>query len=584
MTKPPLPHSAPKSSGTGRIWNQVARVAALGVLTGLAGALLANAFVAAIGWLNEWLLISPRARMMAPEGIWLPLATIAVPTLGGLLVGYLHRWTREQRPHGPAEVIAAVQTRQGDLATRPALVSGISSLVSLGSGASVGQYGPLVHMGGSLGALLARLLRSDISVANIAIACGVAAAIATTFNAPIAGILFAHEVILRHYALRAFAPVALAAITGYVVANAVLAQPPLFQIESAKVEHIWEFGLFPILGVASALVAVAYMHAILGVARLARRLPMPAVGKPALAGMTLGLVALWVPEILGIGAQTLRFAFIEGAFASWELLLVLVLKLLATAWCLGMGFSGGVFSPALVIGSLFGALFGTVLGLLLGGGTSPIVVFAVCGMVAVTAPVIGAPLTTVVIVFELTSSYELTIAALASVALANLVASRIFGRSFFDRQLRDRELDLSQGRSKALLASRTIAELVSTRHVTADATVSVADARSAMHYRDATSCHLVDETGRYVGTLRVQRLLEARDDAPARDYCGDDEIVMMAGTTVWDAMNLLRDFAGDGVAVVDSHQRLLGTVFESELIRAYLDILEDMRQEEHATR
>ncbi len=584
MTRRSLPPTGPEPTGPGRFGIQVARVVALGVLTGLAAALLANAFVAAIGWLNEWLLISPRARMMASEGIWLPLATIAVPTLGGLLVGYLHRWIREQRPHGPAEVIAAVQTRQDDLPARPALISGVSSLVSLGSGASVGQYGPLVHMGGSLGALLARLLRSDVTVGNIAVACGVASAIATAFNAPIAGILFAHEVILRHFALRAFAPVALAAITGYVVANAVLAQPPLFQIESAAVRHIWEFGLFPILGVASALVAVAYMHAILGVGRMARRLPLPAVGRPALAGMGLGLVALWFPEILGIGAQTLRFAFIEGAFAQWELLLVLVLKLLATAWCLGMGFSGGVFSPALVIGSLFGALFGSVLGMLFGGGTSELVVFAVCGMVAVTAPVIGAPLTTVVIVFELTGSYELTIAALASVALANLVASRIFGRSLFDRQLRDRDLDLSRGRSKALLASRTIAGLVSTHHPTAPAAARVADARKAMQSGDATSCHLVDDTGRYVGTLRLQRILEAPDHALARGYCGRDEIVMNAETTVWDAMNLLRDFVGEGVAVVDARNRLLGTVFESDLIRDYLDTLEDMRREEHATR
>ncbi len=557
---------------------------ALGLLTGLAGALLANAFVAAIGWLNEWLLISPRARMMAPEGLWLPLATVAVPAFGGLLVGYLHRWIREQRPHGPAEVIAAVQIRHGHLPTRPALVTGVSSLVSLGSGASVGQYGPLVHMGGSLGALLARLLRSDVTVANIAIACGVAAAIATAFNAPIAGILFAHEVILRHYALRAFAPVALAAITGYVVANAVLTQPPLFQIEAAEVAHLWEFALFPVLGIASALVAVAYMHAILGVGRMAQRLPLPDVTKPALAGMGLGLVALWVPDILGVGAQTLRFAFIEGAYAHWELLLVLVLKLLATAWCLGMGFSGGVFSPALVIGSLFGALFGTLLGLLFGGDLSAIVVFAVCGMVAVTAPVIGAPLTTVVIVFELTGSYELTIAALASVALANLVASRIFGRSFFDRQLRDRDLDLSRGRSKALLAASTIAELVSTRHVTAAASASVGDARRAMQRADATYCHLVDADGKHAGTLRLQRLLDVAEGAPARDYRGHDEIVMTAETTVWDAMNLLRDFVGEGVAVVDPGNRLLGTVFESDLIRAYLDILDDMRQEEYATR
>ncbi|MCK5770550.1 chloride channel protein [Algiphilus sp.] len=563
---------------------RIAALVALGAVSGVLAAVAANAFVAVVGWLNELLLISPRSRVMETDARWVVAATLAVPIVGGLAVGLLHRAIGERRAHGPAEIIATVQTRSGHLPGRPALLSGLSALAALGSGASVGQYGPLVHMGGSLGSAMARLFRTGVTSDNFAVACGVAAAISTAFNAPIAGILFAHEVILRHFALRAFAPIAVASILGYVVAHAILPQPPLFQIDAAEIRHLWEFGPFLLLGVACALVAVGYMHAILGVARLARRLPLPVALRPALAGAGVGLMALWMPDILGIGSETLRFAFIDGAYGDLELLVVLLLKVAATALCLGMGFSGGVFSPALVIGSLFGAFFGTVMAALTGGATSALVVYAVCGMVAVTAPVIGAPLTTVVIVLELTGSYPLTIAALASVALANLVASRLFGRSFFDYQLRARGLDLSGGRSRALLASRSIADIVTPRFTAVPVDRTVAQARTIMQGAGVADASLLDDAGHYMGTLRLQDLLGAPDTEPAVRLQDPRHLIMTSDTRLWDAMQALRDFVGERVPVVDGNGRLVGTVVESDLIRAYLDLMGEMREEEHGTR
>lgn len=564
------------------VWLRVAGVLALGALAGILAALLANVFVAAVIWANDALLISPRSRMMAGGAAALTLATVLVPAAGGLIVGLLHRGIAEGRAHGPAEIIAAVQTRRGALPPRAGLRSALSAMVALGSGASVGQYGPLVHMGGSVGSAMARLFRTGVTADNIAIACGVAAAISTAFNAPIAGILFAHEVILRHFALRAFAPVAVASILGYVVANAVLPQPPLFQIAEAEIRHLWEFGSFLLLGVLAALVAMLYMRTILGVGQLAQRLRLPRVLQPAAAGAGLGLVALWVPDILGIGGETLRLAFIEDAFGRFELLLVMSLKLAATALCLGMGFSGGVFSPALVIGSLFGAFFGSCLGALTGGAASALVVYAICGMVAVAAPVIGAPLTAIVIVLELTGSYELTLAALAAVALANLLASRSFGRSFFDRQLRDRGLDLSGGRSRALLASRSIRDVMGNDYVAVAPDSSVAAARAAMASARSSDAYLVDREGRYRGTLLLQSLLGAPDAEAAADWCDEAHAVMTPDTSLWEAMQLLRDFVGESVPVIDPDGRLVGIVVESDLIRAYLDLLDAMREEEHA--
>lgn len=563
----------------------ITKMAGLGLVIGVISAIMANAFVAGVQWLNARLLVTFLDQVREDYSLAVIVAaTIGVPALGGLLVGILLHSLKDQRSHTPADIIAAVQTRRGQLPLRPATLSGLAALVSLGSGASVGQYGPLVHIGGSLGSACARLFRADVTLYNIAIACGVAAAISTVFNAPIAGILFAHEVILRHYALRAFAPVAVASVVGYLVASVILPQPPLFYIEAASVLHFWEYGLFLLLGIACAVLAVVYMQAILLFNRVAQSWALPNIFKPAFAGALVGLIALWVPEILGVGADTLRLIFVEGNFGAGQLLILLVLKLFATALCLGFGFAGGVFSPALLIGSLFGALFGTVLSMIFTDTItlSNLAVYAVCGMIAASAPVIGAPLTMVVIVFELTGNYELTIAALASVALANLFASQWFDRSLFDRQLRDRGLDLSGGRSKALLMSHSIQDLTSDRYVSLPEHVSVSEACRSMAQAGSADAYIIDPEGRYLGTVHLASLTGIDADSPASAFVLAEDCALQADTSLWTAMHVLRNFIGEGVPVIDEQQHIVGAVFESDLIRAYLDLIEDMRREEHA--
>lgn len=558
----------------------------LGALIGAVAALLAVGFVGAVLWLNDLLLISPRSRMMFEHGGLLMAATIAVPALGGLAVGWLHRLIPERRPHTPADVIAAVQTRHGRLPARAGGFTALSAMVSLGSGASVGQYGPLVHLGATLGSLGARLLHLGRSDDNITIACGVAAAIATAFNAPLAGIVFAHEVVLRHYALRAFAPVAAAALVGHVIATSVFARGALFHVADTAVPRPWEFVAFLVIGGLGALVAGAYMRSILAMGRLAARLPLRPELRPALAGALLGLTALWVPDILGIGQETLRFATIAGAYGSLELLVVLVLKLAATALCLGMGFSGGVFSPALVIGTLFGALCGTLVNALGGVSLDTFVFYAVCGMVAVTAPVIGAPLTSLLIVFELTGNYALTTAALASVTLASPIAAQLFGRSLFDIQLDGRGLDLSAGRGKAMLRNTSVMALMSRDGVVLSPQIHVAEAISALGRAGHGEAHLVDARGRYGGCVTLADLEAAREDGEGErpvEALSCKRPVLTAGTSLWEAMLYLQEVTGEAIAVVESEDEatFLGVVYEVSIARAFLEHGEALRREEH---
>lgn len=564
-------------------------VALLGAVVGGVASLLSLAFVEAVHWFNDVLLISPRSRVLFQAADWVVVLTIAVPAVGGLLVGLLHRLIPERRPHSPADVIAAVQTRRGRLPARAGFLSACSGLVSLGCGASVGQYGPLVHMGASFGSLLARFLRAGRSADNIAIAAGVAAVIATAFNAPLAGIVFAHEVVLRHYALMAFAPVAAAGIMGHVIAGAVLERDALFQVAATGVPRAWEFGVFLIIGALGAVVAGAYIYAILGVKRTAPRLGVPAPLRPALAGAALGVTALWVPDILGIGKETLRLATIDGAFSGPELLLVLVLKLLATALCIGMGFGGGVFSPALVVGTLFGALCGSVVGSITDAQGATLAVYAICGMVAVTAPVIGAPITSLLIVFELTGNYLLSTAALASIALANPIGGQLFGRSLFDIQVRDNGLDLSAGRSRAMLQDLPIAPHISTQCVILSPETSVAEAVTRMGRAGCSEGYVVDHERRYCGTVALPYLTAATEDGAAAHtvsaYIDPQRPLLSLGASIWDAMGELPDFAGEAIAVVEdpSSRRFVGVIDEATLTRVYMEKTDELRREEHGS-
>ena len=580
----------PELSAAARIvWN-----AALGMVVGALASLAAIGFVDLVLLLNEWLLISPRSRFMQENRALLLAATVCVPAAGGLVVGLVHRYgIPEGRPHGPPDVIRAVQGLDGRVPLRSGFLSALTSLVSLGAGASVGQYGPLAHLGGTLGSFLARLNRHTERSATVWVGCGVAAAISTAFNAPLAGLVFAHEVILRHYSLRAFAPITVAAAAGHVVANVIFERPPLFRVEAMSVVAAPEFLGFIVIGVGGAFVAVAYMRAILHSGRLAQRVPVADWLKPMLAGAVLGLAAIGMPDILGIGKEALRFAVIDHAFAPGELALLLVAKILATALCLGFGFAGGVLSPALLVGILFGAFAGNGAELLVGELRSDIAIYAICGMVAVASAVIGAPLTTILIVFELTRNYDLTIAAMVSVVFSNLVASRVFGRSLFDVQLRMRGFDLSAGREKVMLERRPIAGHVSQDYISLDPDLTLEDAKARLLASRRNAGHVVDAGGTYLGTVKLAELLAAEGEggecgsasgSPVSRLATREEPLLTPKTSIWSAMERMGDFVGEAIPVLEEEGggRMVGVVSEAAVVKAYRDTMDEIRREENA--
>ena len=567
----------------------VLAVGVLGLAVGAVTSLAAMLFVEGIVWLNDFLFVAPARRREVQSPTLLIALSVLVPTAGGLAVGVLHRFIPEGRAHAPADIVRAVQGFEGRIPAGSGLLSVASSLVSLGAGASTGQYGPLAHLGATIGSAIADIDERRRWMGNVAIGCGVASAIASAFNAPLAGIVFAHEVILRHYSLRAFAPITIAAAIAYVIVNAGFERPPLFEIGALGDAQPVEFVGFALIGAAGALVAAAYMRAMQVSTRLALASPVAPHARPMLAGALLGVAAIWIPEVLGIGAETVRTVLAGEVAPGDRLLLLLVAKILATALCIGFGFAGGVFAPALFIGALFGALAAGAAEWVLGTAHADTVFYATCGMVAVMSAVIGGPLTSILIVFELTGHYELAIAAMVSVVFSNLVSYRLFGRSFFDVQLADRGFDLSLGRDRVILEKRPVGDYLTREYPRLAPRTPAAEAKRLLLAEPGREAQVVDRRGRYLGTLTLASLVAWEAD-PDRSGEGAADIAdrrsarLYADTSLWAAMRRMADFDGTTVPVLKSREdeRLLGVVSVAALARAYADTLEEVRRDEHA--
>ena len=558
-------------------------LALVGVVVGLLTAFSTIGFVSLVAYLNDLLYITTSSRSELSD-VPLALVTIGVLTGGGLAVGLLLQYGVDRKdPIGPADTIFAVQLHERLPSPLSGFNSTLAAALSLGCGASVGQYGPLVYLGTLIGQVANRWQLGLRDVRSIAIACGVAAAISTAFNAPIAALIFTHEVILRHYSMRTFAAVAVASACGYLVANVIFDYPPLFLMVFNGSFHGAEFVLFALEGIACGLLAVVFMKLLRRTAALSGKMRIPRFCKPMLAGFLVSLVALQIPEILGAGQELFDLPSIADNYTIDTLILILVAKLLVTVLCIGFGFAGGVIFPSLLIGLLFGEIFALLIPGLLFENYSGLATYAVCGMMAVMSPVIGAPMTALLLVFELTRSYELTIAAMVAIVFANFVAQRWYGRSLYNRQLNERGVDLSMGRERAFLMHRKVVDLAVDSLPVLQRNETIAELRRKLLEQGTASAVVTDDNGAYLGFVYHQQLSSTSNDQNRLDQLELQQGLEFDQTTsIWSAMEAMRDFVGEAVAVVDSDSgRYLGVIPESVLINAYLDAVHELRREEH---
>ena len=557
----------PEPTGVVRRAVQMVLVTAL-VGLGVGGVMgfVSYGFVRGVHALSEWREQSEFAVVTVGD-VSLAFGPMLILLVAAMLVLALRRFISTPYWHGPPESIHAAHVATPSLDTRAGLASTLAAFISASGGASVGQYGPLVHFGATIGSLLRQRIGAVISV-DVFIGCGVAGAIAAGFNAPIAGVVFAHEAILRHFSFRAIAPIVISSITAAWVRDYILGGAPLFVIEGVTVGLAGLLPLALLVGPLFGLLAVLYMRSLHYSARVAARTGWSASRRIVTAALLTGVIALFVPEVLGLGTTAMQ-GMLDGQFGGAELAILVLAKLFATAICLGFGFAGGLFLPAMFVGLGAGAIASRLVAgtAMMGAGSG----LAICGMAAVGAAVIGAPIAAVLIVLEITGSYPLALAAMVSIVTAIYVSNLLFGSSYFDRLLRDRGIDMTRGRGHIQMMHARIDHLVSDKYAAVLIDAPIAEAHQALRATKATECYLVDGEGVLRGKLSLSDSIDAASTDRVSQHASEGIITISADASLQDAIEQASHFVGESIPVIDPDTgRLCGVVTEGDLFRQYL--------------
>lgn len=479
---------------------------------------------------------------------------------------------------GPADSILAAQQQQQPLNIKQGFASTLAAFASASGGASVGQYGPIVHFGATVGVWVKRFVSSRLSH-DIYLGCGVAAAISAGFNAPIAGVIFAHEAILRHFSMRAIAPITVASISASTLGNYWFPNTAALDIESVVPSLTEVVPTLIVLAPVFSLVAILFMLSLRQASEVAGKLRLSPTKLLFLGATICGLVGVWIPQILGLGISSIN-NMVAGDFTLTLLATVLVAKILMTALCLGCGLPGGMFSPALFIGVATGALAGQILTLL--GFADIASIISVAAMAAVSSAVIGAPLSAVMIVLELTQSYQYAVAAMMAVVVCSLLTNRLFGHSFFDRQLLDRGIDLSQGREALALSHVQVEAYASQNYISATVNSRGDQLLHAMHSGGDTEAYVLNKEGILVGKVNIFAVLEAGSGTIA-DFMDTGPLSLYTHDSLEHAMATAGEFVGESLPIVDLDTgQLVGTVTEGSLFQAVIAVQKQARSQERS--
>lgn len=559
---------------SGRVFKELLLILVIGSFIGLLMAVIANQFVLGVQFAKELRESSQWLEFNLPWGRY-SLAPVVFLTGAALAVIWLRKLLRLTAWAGPADSIYAAHAPHHELNLKQGAASTLAAFISAAGGASVGQYGPLVHFGATVGSGFRRVFKDFLSP-DIFLGCGVAAAISAGFNAPLAGVVFAHEAVLRHFSPRAIAPIFIASVSASTFDSLFFsATEKTFSLQQAVPPLAEVVPVLLLLAPFASLVAISFMLALRGTTALGKRLPMPATSLTLLAAVICGCVGVFMPQILGIGVDGINM-MIAGE-AELSLLLALLLgKLTMTALCIGFGLFGGVFSPALFVGVATGAIAAQVLASF--GLVGMQEVISVAAMAAVSAAVIGAPITSVLIVLELTGSYEFAVAAMIAVIVCTLLTNRLFGQSFFDRQLLDRGIDLRKGRESLALDGTRVGDYISAHCLTAAASMSGQRLMQAMAEGGFTEAYVVDPAGRLQGKVSVFDCAQATDKPIAS--CMDVNPLRFNETeSLTDAMHKVSRFVGESIPILaEDSGRLLGVVTEGDLFQAVLKVQDSVRQ------
>jgi CIC family chloride channel protein len=537
----------------------------LSAFFGVLVSLVANYFVMTVRWFA-----SIRLESNSFFGIsGLSFAPILWLFLAVFILYFVRKLFDIDRWHGPADAVYACHRTDNELDLKRGIGSTFAALVSLCGGAPVGQYGPLVNFGATIGSFASQFFKARLFTPEILMGCGVAAAISAGFHAPIAGIIFAHEAVLRHFSLRALVPIAVASATSAAFGNWAFGGTALFSIDVTAPELLPLMPALVLSGIAFGIASLIYMRLIFFFAAMPPKYKLGYLPFALSAALVTGVVGMFFPEVLGLGVDVI-LGFITEDFGIWTILTLLSLKIILTTLCVGFGIFGGVFSPALFVGAATGQFMASLLGHTALFTTTSILV--VSGMAAVAACVVGAPLAVIMIILELTMSYEYAIAALVSTMVAVMISNGLFGHSFFDKQLEQRGIDLSQGRGNLELMLKKVETIVSQDYLVVSVDEKVSSVIKKMSKNNNSEAYCLDTDGRFLGKCKLSEIAGVGKTKIISNFLDAQPISIKLDASILQAIEVASNFVGESIPVISrSDGKMAGVVTEADIFQAYMN-------------
>lgn len=508
---------------------------------------------------------------------------VMVPVIGGLIVGPLiHFFAPEAKGHGVPEVMQAILLKGGIIRARVALIKAVASAITIGTGGSVGREGPIIQIGSSLGSTVGQFFRVPSKRLKTLVGCGAAAGIAAAFNAPIAGALFAVEIILMDFAVAQFSPIVISSVMATVISHHFEGNFAAFEVPAYSLNSIYEIGFYFILGALSGLASFLFIKILYFFEDLFdKQIKFPEYLKPVLGGLGIGLIALIFPQIMGVGYDSINLALHSNMV--WQLALILIfVKILATSLTLGSGGSGGIFAPSLFMGAMLGAFFGDIVHFNFPEITASSGAYALVAMGGLVAGTTRAPITAIIIVFELTKEYEIILPLMIVCIISTILSSRLSRESIYTLKLLLRNISIKEGTELNIMESIFVKNVYSKDYDFINVTDNFSQVVNKVVRGRGRDFPVVSNDHRLVGMISVSDIrdfLFEKDSLQNILIAGDIYSRSYQTVTVNDncqtVLDLMRKFNMEGLPVVEENSsKIIGMIWRKDIQDEYQNEIE----------
>ena len=502
---------------------------------------------------------------------------VGIPTAGGLVVGpIVYFLAREAKGHGVPEVMEAVALSSGIIRKRIVFIKAFVSAVCIGTGGSVGREGPIVQIGSAVGSAIGQELKVSADRIRTLVGCGAAAGIAATFNAPIAGLMFALEIVLGDFGLATFSPIVISSVAATAVSRYFLGDAPAFFVPAYELISAWELPLYVVLGLFCALVGVGFTKALYRAEDLFDGLKFPEYLKATLGGLILGAMALVFPQIMGVGYPAIDMALAQQ-FSWWFMFLLAAFKILATSITIGSGGSGGIFAPSLFMGAMAGGFFGTGVHAVFPGMTASPGAYSIVGMGAVVSATTHGPLSAILILFEMTGDYKIILPLMIACIIGSLASGRLLKESIYTLKLARRGVNIRAGKEVNVLKSISVKDVMNPAVETIPEDLSLGKFVEKISKSKYNSFPVVDGESNLTGILSFLDYHGAvfdenlKDLVVVKDLATKEVVTMALDSNLYSALEAitLKDFSILPVVSPDNPLKLLGVLSRRDIIGAY---------------